>query len=74
MSAAHPFLETPGSGERMDSLPLQKEVILVRRAGDHEAGRSRFIGTADGAGDGNLARGIGVDTKRYIESLLNLGR
>jgi len=74
MSAAHPFLETPGSGERMDSLPLQKEVILVRRAGDHEEGRSRFIGTADGAGDGNLARGIGVDTKRYIESLLNLGR
>jgi len=74
MSVAHPFLESPGSGEDWEAPPVQKEVFLVRRAGNHEEGRSRFTGRADEAGDGALARGIGVDTKRYIESLLSIGR
>ena len=75
MSAAHPFLESPGNGEEWNAPPLQKEVFLVRRAGNHEEGRNRFTGrAADGTGDGTLARGIGVDTKRYIESLLSIGR
>lgn len=52
-----------------------KEVILVRRAGDHT--RSLSTTAASGGGGaietaGKLAQGIGVDTRRYIEDLLSI--
>ncbi|KAH9223705.1 hypothetical protein DL95DRAFT_352514 [Leptodontidium sp. 2 PMI_412] len=77
---AHPFLETLKS----ESTPKDKEIFLIRRASDHVAARStgRFVSSSSVAasesswtyGPGRLAQGIGVDTKRYIEGLLNLTR
>jgi hypothetical protein len=73
----------------MQELVVKKEILLVRRAGDHAAGAGiaaglgvgvRGVGTAYGSGgywtDGanRLAQGIGVDTRRYIEGLLSLNR
>lgn len=62
--------------------PKGKEIFLIRRASDNVGGRklsSRLVsGSAGGSdegwvsGPGKLAQGIGIDTKRYIESLLNL--
>lgn len=77
---AHPFLEVTSYGH--DSAPKEKEIFLIRRASDHVATKtSRFISgqstSSDAgwaAGPGKLVQGIGVDTKRYIESLLNLNR
>jgi len=78
---AHPFLDTPSNGQ--DSVPKDKEIILIRRASDHVAAKSssRFPSGSSTTGDaswttgpGKLAQGIGVDTKRYIEGLLNLNR
>ncbi|KAI1004814.1 hypothetical protein K3495_g3402 [Podosphaera aphanis] len=57
-----------------------KEIILIRRASDHTGTKSasRFS-SAPLASESNwtfepskLAQGIGIDTKRYIEGLLNL--
>ncbi|KAH8596319.1 hypothetical protein B0O99DRAFT_510101 [Bisporella sp. PMI_857] len=73
---AHPFLDTP-SGPFESTFPKEKEIFLIRRASDHVAARSsnRFTGRSVSGGDtsdsGRLAQGIGIDTKRYIESLLN---
>jgi len=77
---AHPFLETL----KGESAPKDKEIFLIRRASDHVAARStgRFVSSSSVAasesswasGPGRLAQGIGVDTKRYIEGLLNLNR
>jgi hypothetical protein len=47
---------------------VEKEIFLIRRASDHA--RFRSEGGNDGAG--KLAQGIGVDTRRYVEELLNL--
>ena len=78
---AHPFLE-PASNE-YDQYPKEKEIFLIRRASDYVATKplSRFAsGSVAGpdeswtSGPGKLAQGIGVDTKRYIEALLNLNR
>ena len=78
---AHPFLETPSNTNLY--LPKDKEIFLIRRASDYVPTKSpgRFVsgssGTTDAgwaAGPGKLAQGIGVDTKRYIEGLLNLNR
>lgn len=76
---AHPFLDsTPSLAVTQD-----KEIILIRRASDYVAPRSasRFASgtftSSDagwGSGPSKLAQGIGVDTKRYIEGLLNLNR
>lgn len=64
-----------------ESGPTSKEIFLIRRASDNVGGKltSRLVSGASGGGDagwmsgtGRLAQGIGVDTKRYIESLLNL--
>lgn len=50
-----------------------KEVFLLRRAGESRA--RAFSGSSlMGDGSGRLAQGIGVDTREYIENLLNLGR
>ncbi|KAI1207180.1 uncharacterized protein F4807DRAFT_190029 [Annulohypoxylon truncatum] len=56
-----------------------KEIFLIRRAGEHTRLRGLSSSYAEGGGgwtDGasRLAQGIGVDTKKYIEGLLNLGR
>ncbi|KAH7407855.1 hypothetical protein BKA64DRAFT_706257 [Cadophora sp. MPI-SDFR-AT-0126] len=77
---AHPFLETT----KVKSAPKDKEIFLIRRAGDHAAAKKtgRFVSGSSVAasesswtsGPGRLAQGIGVDTKRYIEGLLNLNR
>ncbi|KAH8685990.1 hypothetical protein BGZ60DRAFT_365936 [Tricladium varicosporioides] len=75
---AHPFLETPSS--RCNQVPKDKEIFLIRRASDYKSG-NRFVSgssvtseTGWASGPGKLAQGIGVDTKRYIEGLLNLNR
>ncbi|QPC77657.1 hypothetical protein HYE68_008409 [Fusarium pseudograminearum] len=46
---------------------VAKEIFLIRRASDHVGFRTD---TTEGAG--KLAQGIGVDTRRYVEELLNL--
>lgn len=61
--------------------PKGKEIFLIRRASDNVGGKlsGRLVSGSSGGGNagwvsgpGRLAQGIGVDTKRYIESLLNL--
>jgi hypothetical protein len=78
---AHPYLETPSNPNSV--LPKGKEIFLIRRASDYVPAKSsgRFSSgstvRADAgwaSGPGKLAQGIGVDTKRYIEGLLNLNR
>ncbi|KAG0645834.1 hypothetical protein D0Z07_7718 [Hyphodiscus hymeniophilus] len=78
---AHPFLETPSNTNL--SLPKDKEIFLIRRASDYVPAKSsgRFASGSSmvtdagwTAGPGKLAQGIGIDTKRYIEGLLNLNR
>ena len=80
-SAAHPFLEAMSNG--YDVVSKDKEIFLIRRASDYVASKpsGRFAGgssvaasDASWSGPGKLAQGIGVDTKRYIEALLNLNR
>jgi len=63
-----------------------KEILLVRRAGDHSSssgGGMRAVSGSYGSGGGGggwtdgasrLAQGIGVDTRKYIEGLLSLNR
>lgn len=76
-SAVPPTIAEEGEesdGEPVGNSPAQaKEVFLLRRAGETRA--RAFSGSAlMGDGSGKLAQGIGVDTRGYIESLLNLGR
>lgn len=78
-SAAHPFLEAVSNG--YEPVPKDKEIFLVRRASDYQltsrvASGSAAVSEASwtSSGPGKLAQGIGVDTKRYIEALLNLTR
>jgi hypothetical protein len=44
-----------------------KEIILIRRASDHAGAAGSGTESA-----GKLAHGIGVDTRRYVEDLLNI--
>ncbi|KAI8301286.1 hypothetical protein K4K61_009035 [Colletotrichum sp. SAR11_59] len=58
---------------------VSKEIFLIRRASDHAGYRgvsSSFVegGTGWGDGAGRLASGIGIDTRKYIEGLLNFSR
>jgi hypothetical protein len=61
-------------------MDVSKEIVLIRKASDHSGhGRSVSltvpgggVGWADGAS--RLAQGIGVDTRKYIEGLLNMNR
>ncbi|TVY43565.1 Vacuolar fusion protein-like protein [Lachnellula occidentalis] len=77
---AHPYLDIASSLE--DHLPKDKEIFLIRRASDHPSqSGSRFVSGSStagesgwGSGPARLAQGIGVDTKSYIEGLLNLNR
>ncbi|EPE34484.1 hypothetical protein GLAREA_10178 [Glarea lozoyensis ATCC 20868] len=78
---AHPFL-TPRNHAN-GSIPKDKEIFLIRQASDHRTSHTstRFVSSSSAnmetswaSGPGKLAQGIGVDTKRYIEGLLNLNR
>lgn len=74
---AHPFQDSVTNLHEYRH--LEKEVFLIRRAGDHaavpaRAFSGRSVSAPEAASAGNLSYGIGVDTKRYIESLLNLNR
>ncbi|KAI0522005.1 hypothetical protein F5B22DRAFT_594963 [Xylaria bambusicola] len=59
---------------------VSKEIFLIRRAGEHTTGIRALSGSyaennggwAEGAS--RLVQGIGVDTNKYIEGLLNMGR
>ncbi|KAK2065250.1 hypothetical protein LY76DRAFT_631394 [Colletotrichum caudatum] len=77
------------STQRPPSIPLpsptvSKEIFLIRRASDHAGYRgvsssyaeNGGVGAAVGWGDGagRLASGIGIDTRKYIEGLLNFSR
>ncbi|KAI1773565.1 hypothetical protein F4818DRAFT_449215 [Hypoxylon cercidicola] len=58
---------------------VSKEIFLIRRAGEHTRLRGLSSSYAEGGsgwadGASRLAQGIGVDTKKYIEGLLSLGR
>ncbi|KAF4989753.1 hypothetical protein FGRMN_8904 [Fusarium graminum] len=55
------------SGPDSSHPDVAKEIFLIRRASDHAGFR---LDTTEGAG--KLAQGIGVDTRRYVEELLNL--
>ncbi|KAK8045137.1 hypothetical protein PG993_005161 [Apiospora rasikravindrae] len=54
-----------------------KEIVLIRRAGEHGASRSRSGSLGDASawteGASRLAQGIGVDTRKYVDELLSLG-
>lgn len=79
---AHPFLDRASMiKERL--IPNDKEIFLLRRASDYSGGKgsgkfmslNSAIGESGwGGGTAKLAQGIGVDTKRYIEGLLNMNR
>ncbi len=66
--------------DRIQDHTVGKEIILIRKASDHGGYSVRGVSAsyvsggswADGAS--RLAQGIGVDTKKYIESLLSLNR
>jgi hypothetical protein len=68
--AAHPFLEVPSK----ESAPKNKEVFLIRRASDYVAKAPNRVTSGSTAGQDAGWAGIGIDTKRYIESLLNLNQ
>lgn len=58
---------------------VSKEIFLIRRAGEHTRLRGLSSSYAEGGGSwtegaSRLAQGIGVDTRKYIEGLLSLGR
>ncbi|RKF62342.1 putative vacuolar fusion protein ccz1 protein [Erysiphe neolycopersici] len=65
-----------------DTLRIRKEILLIRRTGDHILTRSMsgfsnpssIIGSERGwsIGPNSLFQEIGVDTRQYIERLLNL--
>ncbi|XDG04543.1 hypothetical protein ABKA04_004158 [Annulohypoxylon sp. FPYF3050] len=71
--------ESVNSQSRPKRGKVGKEIFLIRRAGEHTRLRGLSSSYAEGGGgwtDGasRLAQGIGVDTKKYIEGLLSLGR
>jgi len=79
---AHPFLDR-GSMTKASPIQNDKEIFLLRRASDYSDGKSsgRFGSLTSatgesgwGSGTAKLAQGIGVDTKRYIEGLLDMNR
>jgi hypothetical protein len=77
---AHPFLDAV----TREVAPKDKEIFLIRRASDYVSNTAnRFASGASNlaaetgwtsSAPVKLAQGIGVDTKRYIEALLNLNR
>jgi hypothetical protein len=79
---AHSFLDR-SSVTKERPIQNDKEIFLLRHASDYSDGKSsgRFGSLTSatgesgwGSGTAKLAQGIGVDTKRYIEGLLNMNR
>lgn len=62
---------TENKDDEAENPIVAKEIFLIRRASDH-AGRRGSYEEGGGEGAGRLAQGIGVDTRRYVEELLNL--
>ncbi|WYZ41554.1 hypothetical protein EsH8_V_000449 [Colletotrichum jinshuiense] len=79
-------VDTNGSGSSTPRLSppspsptVSKEIFLIRRASDHVGYRGVSSSYAEGGpgwgdGAGRLASGIGIDTRKYIEGLLNFSR
>ncbi|RDL37940.1 uncharacterized protein BP5553_05373 [Venustampulla echinocandica] len=73
---------TLGSSSVPGGAREDKVIFLIRKASDYTGTRSsRFVGGSSTAEDsgwigapGKLAQGIGIDTRKYIEGLLNLNR
>ncbi|KAF6845190.1 hypothetical protein CMUS01_00290 [Colletotrichum musicola] len=68
-----------GKSSPPPSPTVSKEIFLIRRASDHVGYRgvsSSYVEVRAGFGDGagRLASGIGIDTRKYIEGLLNFSR
>ncbi|KAF5001709.1 hypothetical protein FDECE_10880 [Fusarium decemcellulare] len=71
-TAADDHNNDDGDSESQQRIPdAAKEIFLIRRASDHVGFRTD-ASTGGGDGAGRLAHGIGVDTRRYVEELLNL--
>lgn len=79
---AHPFLDRDNSTPDI-IMKQNKEVFLLRRASDYvDSKSSGLLGISSSPGESGwglgspvkLAQDIGVDTKRYIEGLLSMGR
>ncbi|KAI5922725.1 hypothetical protein F4810DRAFT_249898 [Camillea tinctor] len=64
------------AGQSPPKPKVGNEIFLIRRAGEHLRGISSSYAEGTGWADGasRLAQGIGVDTHKYIEGLLSLGR
>ncbi|OLN85978.1 Vacuolar fusion protein CCZ1-like protein [Colletotrichum chlorophyti] len=88
-SGSDESLATSGSGSSTQkqspspTVTVSKEIILIRRASDHAGYRGVSSSFAEGGGGGGagwgdgagrLASGIGIDTRKYIEGLLNFSR
>ncbi|KAI1274008.1 hypothetical protein F5Y07DRAFT_374743 [Xylaria sp. FL0933] len=76
-SASH----IPGPTNTTPKRTINREIFLVRRAGEHTGLRGISAGSYTENGGGSwaegasrLAQGIGVDTTKYIEGLLSMGR
>lgn len=75
-----PQPQPPSDRRKRRKAKVDKEIFLIRRAGEHSASRSASGSLTEHGGGGwldsssRLAQGIGVDTKKYIEELLSLGR
>ncbi|KAB5577660.1 hypothetical protein GE09DRAFT_1280178 [Coniochaeta sp. 2T2.1] len=65
-----------------DGAVVGKEIFLIRKSGEQAGGSGvrSYVSVGGGGGGGwadgasRLAQGIGVDTRKYIESLLSLNR
>ncbi|KAI1810875.1 hypothetical protein GGS20DRAFT_565618 [Poronia punctata] len=77
--------EARRSQDHLTPLPkpkVSKEIILIRRAGQHHTGLGGTSGSySESSGGGiwsegtsRLAQGIGIDTTKYIDALLGIGR
>ncbi|KND86373.1 hypothetical protein TOPH_09002 [Tolypocladium ophioglossoides CBS 100239] len=60
------------TGDEDDPSVVAKEILLIRRASEHAGLRGLASDGTGSDGAGKLAQGIGVDTRRYVEELLNL--
>lgn len=67
---AHPFLDTAAIA--MNGLTKDKEIFLIRKASDAISTSAFARGRENANAPAKLAQGIGVDTKRYIEELLDM--
>ncbi|KAI0972410.1 hypothetical protein F4678DRAFT_430193 [Xylaria arbuscula] len=83
LDSATSHIPDPNPRPKSPQRTVSKEIFLIRRAGEHTSLRGisgSYTENSTGAGGGwadgasRLAQGIGVDTGKYIEGLLSLGR